>query len=495
MRRNKFSLSHYKLLTMNMGELIPVSCFEVLPGDTIRHQTSMLIRLSPLLAPLMHPVRVRLNHFYVPFRLIFDDWEDWITGGEDGLNSNTLPYRLSGSITEGTLADYLGIPIAASYSPNLQYSALPFRAYAAIYNEFFRDQQLVTALTIDTTDGQDTTTNTSIQKVSWEKDYFSTLRTSEQLGTEVTIPLLGDAPITGLGKSDQSYASSTTNVYETDGSGTTQYANSSVTASLHTEEDPSNSGYPNIRADLSAASGVSINDLRLNIALQRYKENRNEDGARYIEYLLNAFGVRSSDARLNNPEYLGGGRQTITFSEVLSTADSGTDVVGTMRGHGVAAMRSNRYIRFFEEHGLVMSLLSVVPKAIYSDGLPRFWSKTTKEEFYQRELAHIGDMAVPNSEIYAMHSSDRTATFGYAQRYDDYRSMPSSISGEFQSSLNHWHFARVFGADPSLNQSFIECSPTKRQYADNSSDVLYVMANHSIQARRVLPKYPTKRIM
>lgn len=492
MRRSKFSLSHYKLLTMNMGELIPISWMEVIPGDTMQFRTSMLIRLSPLLAPIMHPVRVRLNWFFVPYRIIWDDFEDFITGGADG-NDATVPPKFSkASISEGQLHDYLGVPVN-SYSPNLEFSALPVRAYQTIYNEFFRDQDLVTKKSVVTTSGTDSTTTNSIQKVSWEKDYFTTARPWEQKGSDVNIPLLGDAPITGIGVPNQSWTTGPRTVYETDGTASTSYANYKSNQ-VELEEDPSNSGYPNIRADLTGATGMSINDLRLYSALQRYKENRAEFGSRYVEYLLNAFGVRSSDARLQNPEYLGGGRQTITFSEILSTADSGTDVVGTMRGHGISAMRSSRIRRFFEEHGIVMALLSVVPKLMYTDGLHRSFNKTTKEDYFQKELALIGDQTILNKEVYAAHATP-AGTFGYGQRYDEYRSIPSQIAGEFQSSLNHWHYARIFGTTPSLNSSFIECDPTKRQYADNSSDVLYVMANHSIQARRPIPKYPKKRLL
>lgn len=485
MKRNKFSLSHYKLLTMNMGQLIPITWYEALPGDTIQHRTNMLIRLSPLLAPIMHPVRVRVHHWFVPYRLIWDDFEDFITGGEDGLDASVAPTFASHAVTEGTLEDYMGIPIATVPA----YSALPFRAYNLIFNEHYRDEQLVTAKTIDTTSGPDTTTDKDILRVSWEKDYFSTARPYEQLGTEVTIPLGGTADVTGDGSNP---------TFTLGGAGSYTLGNQSgvVTAEFSGQPGGANTaGWsdPHLEADLSAATGISVNDLRLYLALQKYKENRNEFGARYTEY-LRFLGVRSSDARLQNPEYLGGGRQLLNFSEILSTADSGTDVVGTMRGHGISALRTNRYRRFFEEHGLVMSLMSVVPKVMYSDGLHRSWSKDAKEDYFQKELAHIGDQAILDQEVYAGAASP-TATFGYQMRYDEYRHHPSTIAGEFQSTLNHWHYARLFGSEPSLNQSFIECNPTKRQYADNSSDVLYVMANHSVQARRMMPKYPAKRIM
>jgi hypothetical protein len=441
----------------------------------------------------MHPVRVRVNSFFVPYRLIWDDFESFITGGEDGLDASVAPTFSKATVAEGSLHDYLGVP-DASYSPNLTFSALPARAYALIFNEWFRDEQLVTALTIDLTSGVDSTTNETIQNVAWEKDYFTAARPYEQLGTEINIPISGEAPITGFGSSSQTFGASSVSSYETDGSAAATYANAArMNAAgefFYAEEDPSNSGYPNIRADLAAATGMSVNDLRLYLALQRYKENRNEFGSRYVEY-LRSLGVRSSDSRLNNPEFLSGARQTISFSEVLSTDGANT---GDLKGHGIAALRSNRYRRFFEEHGIVMTLMSVVPKAIYATGLHRSFSKTSKEDYFQKELAFIGDQAILNKETFTEHTNPDN-TFGYQNVYDEYRHHPSMIHGEFRSTLNYWHYARIFGGDTTLNQAFIECAPTKRQYADNASDVLYVMANHSVQARRMVPQYPRKRIL
>lgn len=483
-----------------MGELLPITWYEAIPGDTIQQRSQVLMRLSPLLAPIMHPVVVRIHHWFVPYRLIWEDWEDFITGGSDGNDTTTYPYLSSAAVTEGTIPDYMGVPPDAAYSPSLTYSALPFRAYNLIFNEHYRDQDLVSEVAISTGNGADATTAITKHKVSWEKDYFTAARPWEQKGTEITIPLSGEAPITGLGVEDQNFATASQAVYETDGTNPT-YANAKNVSNegtagtrMYAEGTAATGGYPNIYADLSAATGVSVNDLRLYLAMQRYKEARAEFGSRYVEYLQAAFGVRSSDARLQNPEYLGGGRQLISFSEILSTADSGTDVVGQMRGHGITAMRTNRYRRFFEEHGIVMSLMSVVPKAIYANGLHRSFRKTDKTDYYQKELAFVGDQTLYNREVYTSHTNPDN-TFGYQNRYDEYRYHPSGIAGEFRSTLNHWHYARLFSSDVSLNSSFIECNPTKRQYADNASDVLYVMANHSIQARRMIPKYPTKKIV
>lgn len=492
MKRSKISLSHYKLLTCDMGQLIPLAWYEALPGDTIQHATSALIRVSPLLSPVMHPVRVRIHHWFVPNRLIWDSFEDFITGGPDGNDASAVPYFALSSVAEGSLWDYLGVP-PGTYASPLNVSAFPVRAYNLIYNEHYRDQDLVALRDVVTTDGADATTDDSIAHCAWEKDYFTTARPWEQKGSEVTIPLGDQAPIRGLGKPNQTFPATNGTIYETGGTSRTYARYSDTTASqsgheLAVEEDPDHAGYPGVYADLSQATGISVNDLRLALAIQRYQEARAQYGSRYVEY-LRYLGVRSSDARLQNPEYLGGGKQVIQFSEVLATAEGTDTVVGDLKGHGIAAMRTGRYRRFFEEHGIVMSLMSVVPKSIYTSALPKKWSRTIKEEYFQKELQFLGDQAIPNREIQANHTTPN-GTFGFITRYDDYRYHPSEVAGEFRSTLNYWHYAREFSGDVALNQSFIEAVPTKRVNASNTTNVLYIMANHNIVARRPMAKSP-----
>jgi len=483
MKRNKFSLSHSKLLTCDMGELVPIGLVEVLPGDTVQHAAHLLLRTAPLLAPVMHPVSVRVHHWFVPHRIIWEDWEEFITGGPDGMDASVFPTVTIGGGTGaaiGSLADYLGVPTGVD---NIVVSALPFRAYATIWNEYYRDQDLETLLTVDETSGADTTTSTVLQHCDWEKDYFTSSRPWEQKGPSITVPLGTDAPVLGIGVLGNADQGSTANVKESDG-GTVTYADAWKSASegtgLRVEEDGT-TNFPNIRADLSNASAVTINVLREALALQRYQEARARYGSRYVEY-LRYLGIRSSDARLQRPEYLGGGRETIQFSEVLQTAE-GTSPVGELRGHGLSAVRSNRYRRFFEEHGYIISVLSVRPKTIYAQGLPRTWNRTIKEDFWQLELQHIGQQEVLNKEVYAAHASPN-GVFGYQDRYDEYRRMESSISGEFRDTLDFWHLAQIYGSTPALNATFVKSVPTDRIFASADTDTLYIMAKHSIQARR-----------
>lgn len=467
MKRSKHSLSHYKLLSCDMGELVPVGLVEVLPGDSMQQATSLLLRVSPLLAPVMHPVHVRIHHWFVPHRLVWDDWEDFITGGPDGMDESVFPTITladPGSGDVGQLADYLGCP---PENDGLEVSALPFRGYNLIFNEWYRDQDLVTELVIDTGSGADTTTETDLQNVAWEKDYFTTARPWTQKGPEVTLPLTGDAPVK---TTDVSYSAS--NV-AADANGVI-YANGTPVA----DKD--------LFADLSGVTSATIDEIRLAFALQRYEEARARFGSRYTEY-LRYLGVRSSDARLQRPEYLGGGKQTIQFSEVLQTAE-GTDPVGELRGHGISAVRSRRYRRFFEEHGYIFSLLSVRPKTIYVQGLHRTWNRRTKEDFWQKELQHIGQQEVQNQELYVPHTTPE-GVFGYQDRYDEYRRAESGVSGEFRTTaLDYWHMARIFSSDPTLNSTFVTSNPTKRVNAVSTNDVLWIMANHSIQARRMVSR-------
>lgn len=483
MKRSKFSLSNTKLLSCDMGELVPIGLTEVLPGDTMQQNTSCLVRFSPLLAPVMHTTHVQLAHWFVPHRLVWEDWEDFITGGPDGNDDSEFPTIVSPASTGfdiGTLADYLGVPPGV---PDLAVSALPFRGYALIWNEWYRDQDLQTLLTIDTTSGVDTTTNTLLQRAAWEKDYFTTSRPWEQKGPSITIPLGTSAPIAGLAIKDNAIYTSAATGYSETAAGGNPPGNDWALEYPIAAKGNNATKVPSITADLSQASAVTVNLLREALALQRFEEARARFGSRYVEY-LRYLGVRSSDARLQRPEFLGGGRYPIQFSEVLQTAE-GTDPVGELRGHGIGVARSNRYRRFFEEHGYVFTFMVVKPKTIYAQGLSRTWNRRTKEDFFQKELQHIGQQEVLNKEVYAAHASPDDA-FGYQDRYDEYRRAESSIAGEFRTTLDFWHFARQFSSDPALNASFIQCVPSEEPFAVPSTDVLYVMAKHSIQARRIV---------
>lgn len=519
MKRSKFSLSHYKLLTCKMGQLIPVTWFEALPGDTIQQATSALVRCAPLVTPVMHPVHVRFHHWFVPNRLLWSSWQDFITGGSDGLNASAAPYILSTNLNGhsgnnagvSSLADYLGVP-TSGLAGATKFSALPFRAYDLIWNEFYRDEDLQTALTISTADGSDTTSNSALQNISWEKDYLTSSRPWVLKGSSVTMPISGTAPVKGIG-----ITGTATGLVSNPGTmrESTPLPNRTY-ASAYRWDTPGSAGNepylevdsttgatvkPLVYADLSQATGIDINTVRHAFALQRFEEARARYGSRYTEY-LRYLGVRSSDARLQRPEYLGGGRQTIQFSEVLQTGGTSTGAqtgVGTMAGHGISAMRTNRYRRFFEEHGIVMTLMSVRPRTMYSQRTKRALLRSidstlsgttgTKEDYWQRELQHIGQQGVNGLEVDAQVGG--ASVFGYQDRYDEYRREESSVAGAFRSVLDTWHLSREFGSTPALNSTFVSCVPSTRVFADTSSDNLYVMANHHVQARRLVAREGT----
>lgn len=489
MKRAPFNLSHYKLLTANLGQLVPIGVTQVKPGDTFQHSTSGLIRCSPMVAPPMHPVHVSFHHWFVPFRIIWEDFEKFITGGEDGMDESVFPTITTPASTGfalGSLADHLGIPPGV---PDKEVSALPFRAYALIYNEWYRDQDLISKLGLSKASGPDTTTNTTLQNSCWEKDYFTVARPWEQKGPEVTIPLGTTAPvitneeniIVGVGgQEDQRNirALQTNNNVGVDG------------AALPANYNLQFGDETGLVTDLSEASAATINALREAFAIQRFQERMARHGSRYVEYLRSQ-GVISSDARLQRPEYLGGGKETIQFSEVIQTAPGSSeeefDVVGDMKGHGIAGVKSNRYTRFFEEHGYIISLMTVRPKTMYTQGLRRDYSYKTKFDFFQPELQHIGQQAIKKKEIY-FNAADGDEDFGFGDRYDELRRMESSVSGDFRDSLDDFHFARIFETEPTLNGSFVTCVPQERPFAVPSEDVLWVMVNHRMKARRILSK-------
>nr|QJB20527.1 MAG: major capsid protein [Microvirus sp.] len=476
----------------------PIGWTEVLPGDSIQHSTSALIRVSPLLTPVMHKMDIRIHHWFVPFRLIWEDWEDFITGGPDGMDASVAPYITTPAtpgFPVGSLADLLGVTPGDVTTPgavSMRVSALPFRAYQLIWNEWYRDQDLENPTGISLASGSDTSTSTFLKRVCWQKDYFTTARPWAQKGPTVSIPMEGSADVVSNNSSiDIKDASTQTNrqlrMLTTGGMA---YNGSAVGANDNTFFG-NNTG---LEADLgSITDPATINQLRIAFALQRYEEARARYGSRYVEY-LRYIGVRSSDARLQRPEYLGGGKNVVQFSEVLQTspnADGGTsedEGVGTMRGHGIAAMRSNRYRRFFEEHGIVMTMMSAVPQAIYQDGMSRSWFRTTKTDYFQKELQYVGQQEVYRREYMGNHPQP-AGIAGYQDRYSEYRQGFGRVSGDFRTTLKEWHMARIF--DPlnppdEIDSAFVECVPTDRVYAVPTEDVLWVKANHSIQARRIV---------
>lgn len=489
-KRYKHNKSRVELTTWDPGELVPINLMEITPGSSIQASTDAVIRALPLLAPVMHEVEIIITHAYIPHRLVWDDWEDFITGGDDGLNASTLPtIDFSGSpVAKGDLANYLGLPIGFDSTA----SALPFRAYSLFWNDHIYDEELQTELTIDTTSGADTTTNTSLKNVNWSKDRFTGSHANEQLGTAVTLPLGTKAPLVGIGiEGDNSSTPTwvgTSDLQTSQGTHTTNNIGSGNIRG-YGGATPVDTNDPWLYADLTNASSATINELREAIALQKFAEMRQLYGSTYEKLLQADFDVRPRDGRMGNTEILSTARGLLSFSEVLATAETGTSVdVGDMKGHGIAAMRSRKFRTFFPEFGYLLSMVAVRPKGMYSQGVPRHYLKSTKEDFFNPHLQNMGMQAIQNREVKYDHTTPG-GTFSNEPRYNEYRNTYNAVRGDFtDSSLNYWHFGRELSGDPANNSTFITCSPTQRVFAQSTTDNLLGMFKHKVAERSLVKK-------
>ena len=480
MMRSKQNLSHYHPITCNMGDIVPISMIPVLPADTVSMNSSTFIRVTPMAAPVMHKVDVRLHHFYVANRNLFGEdrgdpgnWEDFYTGGEDGMNTDTIP-QITTTGTPKDLFDAFGLKPVAGKSVN----AMPIRGFNDIINEFYRDQDLQAER-----DQHDVT----IPKCCWEKDYATTARPWSQKGPSISLPVGDTAPIHAPGSMGENVE-----VYS-DGEAQNQLLSQPTNyVELGNSVGP---GTNALYANLAGATGIDPIAFREFWGLQRFMEENAKYGSRYPEK-LRRMGSRYTGL-LERPEFLAGGSQSISFSEVLQTANDATDRdfgVGDMYGHGIANVRSNSFKRRIDEHGYIITLLSVRPKSVYQDGVHREWLKTDREEYYDPFLADIGMQPVYNGELDLAHASGEREPFGFADRYDEYRSHPSCVSNEFRDVLDYWHLARKL-TDPVLNGSFVECNPSKRIFNEQTQDSLWVMAHTKCIAYRNMRQRARTRLL
>lgn len=484
MKRSKHNLGCYRLLTGDMGQLLPVGLWEVLPGDTFQHNSAVMVRLSPMVAPVMHGMEVRIHHWFVPYRLLWEDFEKFITGGPDGMDASTPPQIVCTG--NQPVLDHMGVP----QNTGLSVSAAPVRAYNLIWNDFYRDQDLQAER------GEDDAT---LAPICWEKDQYTTARPWPQKGPEVTIPLGEYAPIRGLGYETAGIPATVHDINTLQPLTATDFREAVVRIYENGQTIP---GHDRVFADLSMAGSAPVDEVRRAFALQRFAEARARYGSRYVEY-LRYLGVKSADGRGESAEYLGGGRARINISEVLQTApetglggDADTEYgVGDLYGHGIAAMRSNRYRRFFDEHGWVLSLLSVRPKALYMDGVDKMWLRRDREDFFQKELQYIGQEPIKMEQIYTGDMSRFGETWGWQDRYRDYREASSRVSGEFRDVLDYWHLGRGFAGPPALNAAFVGCNPSKRIFQVQTHDVLWCMVQHHLVARRLVEKGSAAKII
>nr|UXQ88012.1 MAG: major capsid protein [Microvirus sp.] len=463
--RASFDRSHGLKTTFDSGWLIPILVDEVLPGDTFNLDMTGFARLATPIKPFMDNVFMETFFFAVPNRLIWDNWKKF--NGEqtnpDDSTDFTIPTITSGgapAYQSESIYDYMGIPTGI---PTLTHSALWLRAYNLIYNEWFRDQNLQNSVINNTGDGPDPNTDYTILRRGKRHDYFTSALPWPQKGDAVDLPLGSSADIHSAAGSAAplSYFDDITQDWV--GMGATS---SSVTAASEILTEP-----VKLYADLSTATSATINELRQSFQIQKMLERDARGGTRYTEIIKAHFGVTSPDARLQRPEYLGGGSSPININPVAQTVGSSdvqtTDTPqGNLAAIGTAELHNHGFTKSFTEHCVLLGLVSVRADLTYQQGLNRMWSRQTRFDFYWPALSHIGEQAIKNKEIYAQGSVDAVAdeaTFGFQERFAEYRYKPSQITGKFRSTdpqtLDIWHLSQDFANLPVLGPAFIEDNP------------------------------------
>lgn len=551
-KRHAFDLSHDLKMSCDLYKLVPILCEEVVPGDTWKVNTEILMRFAPLVSPVMHRLNVYTHFFFVPKRILWDGWKDYITGGEyrpGKKDPNDVPayprlevngmYATKQYLQKGSLADYLGFPVGdalrpateiydcsltgsdSSFKSTVTLDALPFRAYNLIWNEYYRDQNLQDPIDIhqETNGVYDGLGELgSLLFRAWEKDYFTSALPWPQAGDDVMLPLHGNATslsrierdsilvdtvrtgFTGQQSGGQELLMGRTELDKYGlQSGPLQAPLRSSDGSI-TPQNVSISNSSDIdingKVDLSKVSAATINEFRRAVRAQEFLEKSARGGSRYIEQLLSFFGVRSSDARLQRPEYLGGGKSPVVISDVSQTSQTTQDGTpqGNLSGQAASLQRSHSFKRYFEEHGYIIGIMSVLPRTCYQQGMPRKYMKSTREDEYWPTFANLGEQEIKNSEIYFDASDgENDGTFGYTPRYAEYKYLPSRVCGDFRDTLSYWHMGRIFKNRPNLNGNFITSSGDGRIFADTNVDYqkLWVNIYHNITAVRPMPVYGT----
>lgn len=513
---SRFNLSHDNKLSFSMGELVPTTIQECLPGDKWSISVANMLRFAPLIAPVMHKIKVTTDYYFVPNRILWPEWQDWITNKSD---VGEAPYiQITGTVLEGSLADYLGVP-PGTYETPIRISALPFAAYLLVYDEYYRDQNLQSPKFADLIPGDNDALSEWLSnpplKRAWEHDYFTASLPFAQKGDAVQLPLTNTDDLTveyqfrtgGLNQNTGTFrnaanGSPNTEVGNLDSStGPTPLATGMGVGGENVAYDPNGTLVVPLQAE-----AVDINTVRRAFRLQEYLERLARGGTRYTEYLKSMFNVFSSDARLQRPEFIGRNIQNMVISEVLShteTLDPDTsslaNPVGQMAGHGISAGGGFNGSFYCEEHGFIIGIINVQPSTAYQDGLHKMLTRFDPLDYANPIFANIGEQEVKQKEIFVFTPGDPERTFGYVPRYAEYKFANDRVAGQFRSSLAFWHLGRRFSiesGDPALNEEFIECNPRRDIFAvaESNQDHIYAHVMNELTVRRKLPRFGTPTI-
>lgn len=545
-KRSTFNLTHMNSLTCEMGKLIPIMCEEIVPGDTWKLKTDLFVRFAPLYAPVMHQIYATIHYFYVPWRILWDDYEDFITGGPLGNLRPQFPvieladgrsgsdyYDTDGYFATGSLADYLNYPTSDSTTRGggMHVSALPLRAYQMIYNDYYRDENLIEEVPFSLSSGVISYNSAEWQRLltirnrAWRKDYFTSALPWTQRGSQQQVPLTGVVGQTGNVPVTFSPINPSTGQFVPAGVVTGAgggYSLESVpttgisgnTASLGSSQEPgiadigastvNNAGnlyVKDVQVNLSDGS-FNINDLRRANRIQQWLERQSRGGSRYIESEASHFGVVSDDLRLQRPEFLGGGVQAVQVSDVLQTSQTTSGEGGSPQaspaGIAFASGSKNGFKRTFKERGYIIGILSITPVPAYAEGLPIGYHKFDKFQFYWPEFATLGEQPIYNFEL-ALRGDNIQDTFGYAPRYAEYKFIPDRVHGDFKTNMAFWNLARHFSEQPTLSGEFVTIDASRQHLnrifnvekaGASELDHLWVQIRQSITARRPMPYLP-----